>query len=176
MRNYIASQLREKAETILSEHKDLPITDVLDALVKKHDFSKVEFEPTAEISHIKGAVILNEEGKSIYIKADMPASEKTFVYAHEVAHMLLHSGEHMDFTAALKVKDPQRTDRETEANTLAYELIFPLDKFIKLYNENNGDMESLAICFEASVYRVKERIKFLIKQIHRNDIDDFITI
>lgn len=177
MRTYTGIQLREKAKAIIDEYKDLPITDILNILAKKHGFSKTEFTGDKDNNHIKGAVISNEKGKNIYIKSDMADSEKLFVFAHEVAHILLHSGkDHMDFIARPRVVEPERSDIETEANTLAYELIFPLNRFIELYKENNGDIESLAYCFNTSVYRTKERINFLKKQISLKEIDDFIAI
>jgi Zn-dependent peptidase ImmA (M78 family) len=82
----------------------------------------------------------------------------------------------MDFIAKPRDAEPERSDTETEANILAYELIFPLDKFIKLYKENNGDIESLAYCFNTSVYRTKQRINFLKKQIALKQINDFIGV
>lgn len=177
MRTHTGIQLREKAKKIISEYKGSSITNILDALVKKHNFSKTEFDPDENNDHIKGAVISNGKGKKIYIKSDIPKSEKLFVFAHEVSHILLHAGkDHMDFIAQPKFTKPGRSDIETEANILAYELLFPLDRFIELYKENNGDIESLAYCFHASIYRTKERINYLKKQIALKEITDFITL
>jgi Zn-dependent peptidase ImmA (M78 family) len=177
MRKYTGTALREKSQQIISTYKGLFIADILNVLAKKYGFSKTEFTPSENSNHIKGAVISNEKGKNIYIKADMADSEKLFVFAHEVAHILLHSGkDHMDFIAKPRDAEPERSDTETEANILAYELIFPLDKFIELYKENNGDIESLAYCFNTSVYRTKERINFLKKQIALKQINDFIGV
>lgn len=176
MRTHTGIQLREKAKKIISEYKGLSITDILNALVEKHNFSKTEFDPDENNDHIKGAVISNEKGKYIYIKSDMAESEKLFVFAHEVSHILLHAGkDHMDFIAKPRLAKPGRSDIETEANTLAYELLFPLDRFIELYKENNADIESLAYCFHTSIYRTKERINYLKKQISLEEIDDFIS-
>lgn len=175
MRTYTGIQIREKAKEIISEYQNLSTVDILNTLMKKNGFSKTEFDPDENNNHIKGAVISNEKGKNIYIQSNMAESEKLFVFAHEVSHILLHAGkDHMDFIAKPKFSKPGRSDIETEANTLAYELLFPLDKFIELYKENNGDIESLAYCFKTSIYRIKERVNYLKKQISLQEIDNFI--
>jgi len=177
MRTYTGIQLREKSQEIINKYSNLSVINILNALIKEKDFSKQEFVLNESNSHIKGAVISDKNGKNIYIRSDLAESEKLFVFAHEVSHVLLHAGkDHMDFISKPRFESPERSDIETEANTLAYEFIFPLNKFIELYKENSGDIESLAYCFNASIYRTKERIKFLEKQISLKEIDNFMTV
>lgn len=176
MRTYTTVSLRQKASEIIEQYKGSSTVQLLDALVNNEQFSKIEFESNKNNKHIKGAVIGNKTGKHIFIRSDIPTAEKLFIYAHEVSHILLHSGkDHMDFIAQPMLEDQQRSDMETEANALAYELLFPLAEFIESYKENNGDIKRIACHFNASIYRVRARLSFLRKQIALKRIDNFIA-
>ncbi len=177
MRKYTSFALRDKANEILSKYQDIGIDNILDALTNDSSYSKIEFQQTKESDHIKGAVINDESGKNIFINSELADSEKQFVLAHEVAHILLHAdADHMDFFAAPKVKNQGRSNIETEANCLAYELIFPLEIFIQSYKENLGHVASISEYFESSIYRTTERLNFLKKQISLSEIENFLIV
>ena len=167
MRKYTSKEIRNKAREIIGDNKNLTAQKVLDKLRKKYDYEYILFDADKDTSHVKGAVISDSDGKNIFINKILPDSEQLFVYAHEVSHILLHSGkDHMGFIAKPKVHNQDKSDEETEANMLAYELLFPLANFIDSYDKNDGNVLMISQEFYSDTYRTMERIRFL----HRNKL------
>jgi Zn-dependent peptidase ImmA (M78 family) len=163
--------LRGKALRILEDVGSNDNVANLSEIIKSKYFTYHEFKPNINDKTINllGAVEYNS--KRIYVNYEMPANERHFTLAHEIGHIFLHPQENQ---IDLRISNPKKSDKESEANVFAYELVMPLFRFIKMYNEFNGDIRSLSKVFFVPEKNVKRRIDFLKKQIHIGIIDNFI--
>lgn len=165
--------LRGKALRTLEDVQSNDNVANLSEIIKSKFFTYHEFTPSInnKTNNLLGAVEYNS--KKIYVNAEMPANERHFTLAHEIGHIFIHPQENQ---IDLRVSNPEKCDKESEANVFAYELVMPLFKFIKAYKEFNGDIYSLSECFFVPEKNVRKRIEFLQKQIDAGIIDDFINV
>lgn len=163
--------LRGKALRILEDIGSNDDVANLSDIIKSKNFTYHEFIPSIEnkTNNLLGAV--EYKLKRIYVNAEMPANERHFTLAHEIGHIFLHPKENQ---IDLRVSNPPKSDKESEANVFAYELVMPLFKFIKAYKNFNGDTYSLSEHFFVPEANVVKRIGFLQKQIDGGKIDDFM--
>jgi len=164
--------LRGKALRILEDVQSNGNIANLSKIIKSKGFTYHEFTPSMQnkTNDLLGAVEYNS--KRIYVNAEMPANERHFTLAHEIGHIFLHPQENQ---IDLRISNPEKSDKESEANVFAYELVMPLFRFIKAYKEFNGDTYSLSKCFFVPEKNVRKRIEFLQKQIDAKKIDNFIN-
>ncbi len=163
--------LRDKANRILREIKSFGNVAQLGQYLELKGYKYFEFEPDEKNNCIKGAV--DKKKKSIYVNADLAPNDKHFTLAHEIAHSILHPDErYVDY----RKSKPEKNHTESEANVLAYELVMPLEKFKKSYNQYSGNVAELSRLFFVPETQVNKRIEFLKKQIDANKIDDFIGV
>jgi Zn-dependent peptidase ImmA (M78 family) len=165
--------LRGKALRILEDVRSNGNIVNLGKIIDNEGFTYHEFNPNIKdkTSNLLGAVEYNS--KRIYVNYEMPANERHFTLAHEIGHIFLHPQENQ---IDLRVSNPKKSDKESEANVFAYELVMPLFRFIKMYKELNGDVGSLSNVFFVPEKNVKRRVDFLKKQIKAKIIDDFINV
>lgn len=161
--------LRNKALRLLEDVGSTQNISNLKAVIDKYKFTYHEFTPSSENELLLGAVDHND--KKIYVNRDMAANERNFILAHEIGHIVLHPEEnHLDF----KVANQKPNIKESEANVFAYELLMPLPKFIRIYQEYAGNIFIIAEKFFVPERYVAKKITFLKKQIEDKKIFNFI--
>ncbi len=123
----------------------------------------IELEYTASLGGAEG----RSEGGKISVLADLPASEKFCVLAHEYGHELLHKGE--------RRKETNKTVRETEAEAVGFVVARAVgldakthaSDYIQLYQ---GDTETL----EESMHFIQQASAKIIEALNRVEIAEQI--
>ena len=170
MRRWGNLTLRSKALKILEDVESTGNVAKLKAIMDMHKYKYYEFTPDKnnKTANLLGAV--DHNNKRIFVNEWMPLKERHFILAHEIGHVILHPDDnHADFRRHPPIND----DIESEANVLAYELVMPFDKFIKLFKKYKGDVSILSDKFLVPEKNVRQRIKFLKKQVESGRVDEF---
>lgn len=158
--------IRHLANKLLDDSSALPVTEdsvvdtgkILDFL----GYSYYEFDPSENISNIKGAVI--HADKKVLLNSGLSPQEKNFSLAHEIGHIVLHKGgDKIDF---LQHSLEEVHIDEIEANVFAYELLMPIYHF-RTKLKNNHDLTTLAEFYCLSEKRVNKRIEFEKRLSHK---------
>ncbi len=167
--------IQEQKEAILKKYKDQVPVPVVN-IAKDLNLDIYELDNLAD--NQAGSIFPDENGRFIiYVNAKHNPARKRFTIAHEIAHYLLHRdkiahAEHFDgvrqpVNAPSLLREDGRTDMtaedkkmESEANSLAAEMLMPTQEFKKIW-EMASSIEEVAKRFNVSVSAALVRAKYL---------------
>lgn len=128
----------------------------LERVAQHLGFESLAFDGGKEIS---GAI--NYAEKKIYINQNENPQRQRFTLAHEIGHAKLHKGEDIiDYRANIDSPDPTKP-KEIEANHFAANLLMPVEDFIPVWRERDGDLSRVANYFGVSISCAQVRVKSL---------------
>lgn len=156
-RGFSQTEIEYRAEALLRQAQVTEVYPVpLEKIALSLNYRPLGFDPEVNPQLAGVAGMVDYEQKTLYVNSSDSVARQRFTLAHEIGHVLLHSGSGSLVDYRSNLENPVET-KEYEANKFAAALLMPRTEFVRKWFLWRGNTELLGKYFGASPQAVEIR-------------------